>query len=407
VSRKPSGSVLKLRGKWNARVRWTTSDCVACSHVAHAELCVICGCEDYGPTRHEWRRVADPNTKAVAGELVREQLRKIGAPVEDVHPAVQPPMAFSLVATKYKETYVRPPVYDNGVKTAGMQDWRGVASIIDKILIPSLGTKLISDITYDDMRRLRDGRRAAPRLRGGRKISAAKGQRSIARVNREMSVARAIFNYAIDDLRILDRSPMRAGRGKSLVVLAAEVPRDRVLSADEEARLFGNYPARSVDYFIVAIDTGMREAEMFGLDSAHCDFTVDVIRLPWQITKSKKPRVIPMSKRVRALLKRRAKSAGPVFADLSPTIVRDDFIDAKAAAKVANFRMHDCRATVATRLLQAGLSEAEIAMMTGHRFRHQHGGGGDAPILRKHYLRLTSETLKRAATAIGASKAVN
>jgi hypothetical protein len=150
----------------------------------------------------------------------------------------------------YMGANVCAPIYEHGMKLRGMQDHRGVRSIIRNILIPALGSKLIDGIVYDDLRRLRDERLAAPRLRGGKKIVPSKGTRSIARVNREMSVARAIFNYAINDLGILQRNPCRAGRGRSIVVLAAETPRDRVLSLDEEKRMLAKYPKRSADYFI-------------------------------------------------------------------------------------------------------------------------------------------------------------
>ena len=209
------------------------------------------------------------------------------------------------------------------------------------------------------------------------------------------------------DLGVIVRNPMRGGRDRSLVNLSAERPRDRVLTAAEETRLLKAFRApeivRSRDYFIVALDTGMREAEMFGLTVAAIDFEAKVIRLPWEITKTKKARIVAMSRRVKDILQARcaSRSRGDrIFSDLSDTVVRKDFIAAKAAAKVEDFRMHDCRATVATRFLESGLSEAEIAMMTGHRFQRREGSAGSSPVLRKYYLRLTPQTITRAANAM-------
>jgi integrase len=409
--------VVKLRGRWVARVTWTRSDLCRCAHFSgeHAadELrpCLRCACAKFAGKRKDWRQVADPNREDIAKQLLAEKLRELAreegegqaaAKVDAVSPAS---ITFAQLAERYKALHVRPPEYEHGQKIRGMKDHAGVRSIIDKILVPALGGRLVVSLTRPDLEELRNARLDAPKLRGGRKIVETKGKRSIARVNREMATLGAILNYGID-LGVIARNPMRGGRGRSLVNLSAERPRDRVLSPEEEARLLKAFRepaiARSREYFIVALDTGMREAEMFGLTVDAVDFAAKVIRLPWEITKTKRPRIVAMSRRVADVLRARCAKRGAterVFGDVSPTVVRKDFHAAKTAAKVQDFRMHDCRATIATRLLQSGLSEAEIAMMTGHRFQRR-DGAGSAPVLRKHYLRLTPQTIKRAATAM-------
>jgi integrase len=415
MARKPVGSVKRHRGKWTARVTWSRADECACSHgvgehdVAAPRPCLACAaCPRFTGKRQEWRRVAEPNSKAVAGEYVREKLRQITTGETPSAPSPLTRLTFAQLAEKYKSAHVCAPIYENGVKLRGMNDHAGVRATIDRVLVPALGAIPIAELTHPRLEELRNARLAAPKLRGGRKVVETKGTRSIARVNREMSVLRSILHYAVD-LGAIVKTPMKAGRGCSLVVLAAERARDRVLSVSEEARLLEAWGAtpivRSRDYFIVALDTGMRTAEMFGITPADVDMAANMIRLPWEITKKKRARIVPMSSRVKAIMRRRIaerkrETGRRVFDDLSETIVRNDFIVAKSEAAVKDFRLHDCRATVATRLLQAGLSDAEIAMMTGHRFSRQHGGAAGTTVLRKHYLRLTPKTLDRATRAI-------
>jgi integrase len=375
-------------------------------------MCPVEKCERYAAKRREWRRIADPNTRAVGWELVREELRRMAGDKSERAAPGHP--LFRDVAAEFIAANVCAPIYSEGVKLRGMKDHKGVAAIIERTLIPALGSRPVYQITFAELQAVRDARLTSPKLRGGKTIVETTGQRSIARVNREMSVLRAIMNFAIDSGYIA-RNPMTAGsssRKRSLVVMGAERPRERVMTFEEERRLHVTYEAsnarRSHNYFTVAADTGLRESEMFGLTAGDCDFTAKQIVLPWAITKSKRARTIPMSERVRAILaaRCRARTPGePVFSDLTRTIVRNDFRNVKAAANVVDLHLHDMRATVATRLLQAGISEAEIAMMTGHRMR---AGGRDesatAPVLRRHYLRLTPETITRAAAAIDGSE---
>ena len=300
---------------------------------------------------------------------------------------------FTDLALDFIDKYVKPPVYQNGQKLAGMADHKGVRSIIEKILIPSLGHRSLLAITHPELRALRDRRLKAPKLRGGKKIVTLDGEsRSLARVNREMAVARMVFNHGVD-LNVIARNPMIGPKRRSLVLVSAENARERVLTYEEEKRLLKNYvklAKRTVDVFVVAIDTGLRWSELYGLEVRDIDFGTGVIAVRWEIAKSKRARQVPISRRVRAILKRRCRSAEPslrIFQDLSYTVVRNDLRKVRAAAKVDDFRLHDARATFASRLLAAGISEAEIARLTGHMFRRQLGEKAAAPTLRKHYLR--------------------
>ena len=309
---------------------------------------------------------------------------------------------FADLARAYVDAHCHAPVYENGVKLHGIKDHRGVRAIITNVFVPKLGNRFISAITYPELKSIRDGRLTAPKLHGGRKTVETKGQRSIARVNREFAVLRSVLNYAVD-LRVIERNPMNAGRGKSLVVLSAETPRDRVMSSIEEKALLAAFKAekilRSRDFIIALIDTGLRFAELSLLEFRDIDTPGRAIRLRWETTKNKKPRTVPLSSRLEAIVTSRrndAPAGARVFEGLSYTIVRDDFRQARQAAGLLDLRIHDLRTTFATRLLQRGWSEREIARMTGHTVNRVNV----APTLGKHYLHLDSDALIRAAATL-------
>lgn len=398
---KPTGSIRKHRGRWTARVTFTPPG---------------------AGKRVEWRRVANPhNTKAAASDILRAKLARLEAGIYDDPPEHgdaspapaaaperephSPALTFGDVAIRYRDQFCVPPLYENGIKLRGLKDHRGARATIDRVLVPALGARPVAELTFPELLALRDRRLDAPKLRGGKTTIEVEGKRSIARVNREMSVLRAILSFAVD-LGLITRNPSSGGRGKSLVVPAAENTRTRILTQGEEAELVKAWSTpdlvRSRDFFIVAIDTGMRSSELFGLSIADCDLAAGVFRLPWQITKTKRSRIVPMSSRVETIVRARMESRSParlLFDDLSRTIVRDDFREAKRLAKVDDFRLHDCRATLATRLMQAGLSEREIALITGHEFR-VNADSEQAPVLRSRYLRLGEETITAARTKL-------
>jgi integrase len=445
MPRKPEGYAEKFNGQWRGRVTFTVDAC-KCDHPSAVHTlergyrrrmtrgaCTLCGgvCAKYAPQRREWRRVADPNTKAVALEIARQRAREIASGDyrgDDHH---EPPAMrrqekrFADLAALYIEAYAVPPRYDNGIKVSGMQDHAGVRSIITNVLVAAIGDRPVAELTYAELRALRDARLTAPKLRAGRNghTVEVEGSRSLARVNREMATLRAVLNHGVD-LRWIAANPMKAGRGKSLVVTSGERARERILSPAEEARMLKAFnelaeaaarakdgatkssapdPSRTRDFVVTALDSGIRSGELRKVAAGHVDFEANAIRLPWEITKSKKARIVPMSSRVREIMARRCQARAAdalVFAELSETIVRDDFAAACATAGIVGLQLRDLRATLATRLMAAGVSEAEIAAMTGHRFSNREGV---APVLRKNYLRVTPEALDRAAAAMDAA----
>ena len=269
-----------------------------------------------------------------------------------------------------------------------------IRAIVNNVLIPSLGARPVVAISYAELRGFRNARIDAPRMRGGKTIVRADGSRSIARVNRELAVLRAVLNHAVE-LRLIDRNPMNAGRGKALIVPQAEQPRDRVLSVAEERALLAAYDGnesirRSRDFVVALIDTGLRCGEALAVEARDIDLSAHVIRLRWETTKSKRARAVPISARVQVILARRMATTadGRVFGDLTYTVARNDFRVAKTKAEISDLRLHDLRTTFATRLLMRGLTERAIAGLTGHSVGAR---DGLSAVLSKHYLHPLSD----------------
>lgn len=116
----------------------------------------------------------------------------------------------------------------------------------------------------------------------------------------------------------------------------------------------------------IAIGTGMRKSEQYGLTWRLVDFKRREVHLPK--TKNGEARDVPMSVGVFAAFQRikppNAKLPDRVFAILNP---REWFEAARAKAKLDDFRWHDCRHTFCSRLAMAGVPLKTIQMLAGHK----------------------------------------
>jgi integrase len=128
----------------------------------------------------------------------------------------------------------------------------------------------------------------------------------------------------------------------------------------------------------VALDTGMRESEQYGLTWDRVVFETKEIHLPK--TKNGDARTVHMTKRVmRALrileqipLERKRRSVDKPNESPKNVVfgIRDNknwWERAKRSAKVKGFRWHDLRHTFCSRLAQRGVSLKVIQVLAGHK----------------------------------------
>jgi integrase len=188
-----------------------------------------------------------------------------------------------------------------------------------------------------------------------------------ATVNKDLAILRCMLRLAAEWELIAKVPRVR--------LLREPEGRLRFLSDDEAARLLteckraAQHPVSSCrspnlhPIVVVALNTGMRRGEIFGLTWKRVDFSRSVIQL--EKTKGGRRREIPMNQAVYdALTSVRGHREGRVF---GPSSVRTAFDSAVARAGVDDFTFHDLRHTFASWLVQRGVQLAAVKELLGHR----------------------------------------
>lgn len=177
----------------------------------------------------------------------------------------------------------------------------------------------------------------------------------------------------------------RAKRG-----LKESPARTRYLSADEETKLLEAASPHVRDAMILAIETGLRRDELFGLQWPQIDFARGFITTTTK-TKSGRARHVPLTLRARTIL-----TAIPRRLDTSYVLVNPDtatrYVQMNKGLKAARRRSaipalcwHDLRRTAGCRWLQRdGKSMAEVSMLLGH---------SSTTVTEQRYAFLESETV--------------
>jgi len=269
-------------------------------------------------------------------------------------------LTFRELAEKFEEKKLVKPLYVGDTRVKGQRTWQAQRGFL-KPLKAHFGAFLVRKITYEHLVEYRQKRFELPTRRGG--------QRSVSQVNRELSLMRSIFTYA-RRLNVVTRSPFDAG--ESLISLADEVRRDRILTPDEEKRLLAqctNQRAHLRYIVIAALDTGMRKGELLKLIWSDVDFEEAVIVIRSTTTKTRRARTIGMTARLVEALSTwleitRGRECDFVFGGLKDC--KKAFNNACRDAKIVDLHFHDLRHTATTRLVQSGAAPAITMKITGH-----------------------------------------
>jgi len=344
VARTNNGTVRERDGLFYPRVRWTTEDNKP---------------RDYKlkPTRTEaaaWKAI---HTKKV-------ELEKNGAQAVDAAK-----MKFLQLAEEYRIARLYPAKIINGKKVGGVKSLQPALCAL-KALTEYFGNKRVQSIRHSDLEAFKQQRLNKPTIHGK--------QRSIASVNRELELARAIFRFAIQE-RWLSISPFV---GKAVIAKEAEVQRERVLSDDEEQRLIRaclkkdkNGRRRRLQLLALLIaswDTAARRGELIGLTWRNVDFEAGhfgTITVTASKSKTERPRLIGMTPRLRQTLLSIRERSNPapddrVFGYKSSP--KTAFLAACREARVFDYRWHDSRHTATTRMMEATQNPELVKKITGH-----------------------------------------
>ncbi len=219
-----------------------------------------------------------------------------------------------------------------------------------------LGDIRLSLITSDDIityqeKRLNDGRK--PRT-----------------INIELSCLRHLFNIAKLRKKFYGDNPV-----SKIMMLEVNNEITRVLSFEEENRLISAAPVHFRDILICALATGMRRGEILSLKWDNVDLKRKKISIESATTKSKRLRRIPINSELYDIFVRLQNKNKSDYGFLninnkpyaSGSAIQSIFEAACKRAGIKNLRFHDLRHTVATRLVDKGVSIQRIAKLLGHR----------------------------------------
>lgn len=122
----------------------------------------------------------------------------------------------------------------------------------------------------------------------------------------------------------------------------------------------------------------MRLSEIGGLRLGQVDLQKRIVRL--DITKNSSPRTVPLTRAATIAFQAAVENPiRPPGTDLvffgepgrdgirRPYLFDKAWADAKKVAGLVNFRFHDLRHEAVSRLVEAGLSDQEVAAISGHK----------------------------------------
>lgn len=146
--------------------------------------------------------------------------------------------------------------------------------------------------------------------------------------------------------------------------------RIRYFTQEEEESILANIDTFCKDVIITLIDTGMRKGEVLGLKAENINLESKKISV-WK-TKTGRPRLIPMTKRVESILTERLKTINDPEQLVFPVSVAQLQYSWEKMRKKAGFDwdpdfvIHACRHTCASRMIKNGVSIAIVKKWLGH-----------------------------------------
>lgn len=239
------------------------------------------------------------------------------------------------------------------------------------------GAYSLAAISVDLVARYRDERLASVSGRKS-KVTGKAELLSPTTIRLELALLGHVFTTAIREWRIgLVQNPV-ANIRKPVIGEG----RNRRLNADEEQRLreaVEGYANPMLGWiFDIALETAMRSSEISGLRLEQVNIDRRVVRL--SVTKNDSARTVPMTKKAVEVFKAalanpvRPKDCDLVFfgepgrrdSKRRPYVFSKAWSDIKHSLGMADLRFHDLRHEAISRLVEAGLSDQEVAAISGH-----------------------------------------
>jgi integrase len=240
------------------------------------------------------------------------------------------------------------------------------------------GKYSLAAITPDLVAQYREFRLASDVQQKSQRPGVSPKKVSTSTVRLELALLSHLFTVAIQEWRIgLTMNPVANIRKP-----APARARDRRLTAEERRRIFDavNHHSNPMLAWIVRIaeETGMRKSEIVGLRRNDVDLQKRVAVL--RNTKNGETRTVPLSHGAgEALAASLAHPMRPSDTDLiffgepgsdglrRPYAFEKTWNEMKKKAGVRDFRFHDLRHESTSQFFEMGLSDQEVAAITGHK----------------------------------------
>jgi excisionase family DNA binding protein len=256
--------------------------------------------------------------------------------------------------SKFKDVYLT-----NHAKSK-KKSWQSDEKYLNAQLVPFFGEMELSEITPLHVRQF-----IVKRQKDGVKNSS---------VNRELTVLKKMLNLAIEWDYDLEKNPVT----KECFFSEEQYRRKRVLDSEEEKKLYEAASLHLRPILTCALSTGMRSGEILGLKWKNCDLEKRKITIGADSSKTGKERWIVVNEvlhdELLLLRKRNKGKLSNVFTYKDPRTgklrpvktVRRAFEMACKRAGIENFRFHDLRHTVASRLIEKGVDPVTVMNLLGH-----------------------------------------
>jgi integrase len=223
--------------------------------------------------------------------------------------------------------------------------------------------------------------------------------RALATIDMEISLVKTMVTKAFDN-NLVDGRTVKAFRPVKRKLKKAANARKRTLTFKEYLKLMEVAPDHLRDIITLAFNTGMRTGELRGLRWSHIDREKGVIRLPAEVTKESRDKVIPMNHHVKKILAGLTRTIHHDFVFTyhhepikSPGGLHNSFLTACERAGIPHGQkhpegliFHDIRRTVKTNMVNAGVDQVHRDVILGHSLH-----GMDA-----HYMAPSFEDLHHA-----------
>ena len=207
--------------------------------------------------------------------------------------------------------------------------------------------------------------------------------------NRYLSLVQAILRRACDEWEWIDRVP-------KFKLFTESEGRVRSLTPEEFSRLRGELPHHLADMATFAVATGLRQANVKGLEWRHVDLERSHAWIPGSKHKNGRPHSVPLNEMALTVLRRQIGKHPVMVFTFNGKPVANVYTKAfKAAlqrAGIEDFHWHDLRHTFATWHRQAGTPTHELQRL----------GGWKTGAMVERYAHIAPEGLQAAANRLDA-----